>query len=232
MTLTRSRRRPADLDHRTRVGRERRARTRQRILAAALRVFAERGPDAPVIDEFIRAAGVARGTFYNYFGTTEELFVATSKWLEDELMRTIEAGLQGLADPLERLATGVRLWLQYSRRDPVFCAFIVRSRLRGTLVERTVADDIRNGRRSGGFAVASVEIGRDLLVGTVREAMARMMGGRVPRGYADEIARAILRGLGADESTTARLLALPLPEAHGLRPGARAAGTKEPSTPR
>ncbi len=50
-------------DHRTRVGKERSARTERRILEAALEVFADRGPDAPAIDDFVQAAGVARGTF-------------------------------------------------------------------------------------------------------------------------------------------------------------------------
>ena len=59
-----------DSDHRTRVGRQRRARTQARILEAAFEVFARKGPDAPVIDDFIQAAGVARGTFYNHFRTT------------------------------------------------------------------------------------------------------------------------------------------------------------------
>ena len=46
---------------------------RLRIIEAALRVFAEKGPDVAVIDDFIHAAGVARGTFYNHFRTTEDL---------------------------------------------------------------------------------------------------------------------------------------------------------------
>ena len=51
---------PAAVDHRTRVGRERRARTQARILETALGVFAVKGPSTPVIDDFIKAAGVAR----------------------------------------------------------------------------------------------------------------------------------------------------------------------------
>ena len=62
-----------DTDHRTRVGRERRERTQARIIEAALRVFAEKGPDAPIIDDFIKAAGVARGTFYNYFPSKDAI---------------------------------------------------------------------------------------------------------------------------------------------------------------
>jgi AcrR family transcriptional regulator len=149
-------------DHRAQVGRERRARTRQRIVEAALGVIAERGPDAPVIEDFIRAAGVARGTFYNHFKTTDELLTATSSWLEDALIDGIESVIGGFDDPVRRVATGMRLWLHLSRRDPVFCAFVVRSRFRGAAVERTLALDLGAGLRSGRMVAPSMELARDV----------------------------------------------------------------------
>jgi AcrR family transcriptional regulator len=57
---------------RAEIGRERRARMRGRLLEAAARVMADQGSDSATIDTFIRAAGVARGTFYNHFKTREE----------------------------------------------------------------------------------------------------------------------------------------------------------------
>ena len=201
----------ATVDHRIRVGEQRRARTRARIFATALPVFAEKGPDAPVIDDFIKAAGIARGTFYNHFKTTDELLVATSKWLEDELMRSIEIEIAGLTDPVQRLATGVRLWLQRSRTDTVLCAFIVRNRLRGSLVEQTLAGDLRAGNREGQFSIPNVPAARDLVIGTIREAMSRMLDARVPRAYTDDVTRLILRGLGLDAEAIEPLLATPLP---------------------
>lgn len=205
-------------DHRTRVGRERRARTRQRIVEAALRVIAEKGPDAPVIDDFIRAGGVARGTFYNHFTTTEELLTATSRWLEDSLIRNIEAAMGDLDDPLQRLATGARLWLHLSRRDPVFCAFVVRSRFRGGSVERQLGLDLGAGLRSGRLAAPSVELARDLLVGTIREAQARMVSARVPVTYPDQVVRLVLRALRVDEHTIDALLAAPVPSIAAAAP--------------
>ena len=212
MAAKRSPARTPVVGHRTRVGRERRARTQARIVAAALRVFAEKGPDAPVIDDFIRAAGVSRGTFYNHFASTEELFTATSRALEDELMRSIEAEIRRFEDPVERLATGVRLWLRRSQQDPAWCAFIVRSRTRGLLVERRVSADLRDGLRAGAFSFPSLEVARDLLIGTILEAMRRNMRGRLPKRYPDDVARVVLRGLGLDEHSIAQALSLPVPE--------------------
>src|SRR5271165_6027842 len=102
MTTPKARRK----DHRTRVGKERSARTETRILEAALRVFADMGPDAPKIDDFVLAAGISRGTFYNYFESVEELLAATAEWTTRELIEAIEAALEPLEGPALRLGIG------------------------------------------------------------------------------------------------------------------------------
>ncbi|MBL8224423.1 MAG: TetR/AcrR family transcriptional regulator [Chromatiales bacterium] len=216
-------------DHRTRVGQQRRERTRARILAAALEVFAERGTEAPVIDDFIRAAGIARGTFYTYFRTTAELLVAASADLEDRLMVAIEAALAGRTDPVERLATGTRLWLRRARDDRVLCGFVIRSQLRGRLVEETLVKDLRAGHRRGAFRIGTVAVARDLVVGTIREAMARMLAGPVPRAYPDQVAAAILQGLGTGGRDIRRLLAMPVPVLTGEGSAATAKGPSSPA---
>ena len=208
---------------------ERRARTQSRIVAAALRVFAEKGPDTPVIDDFIREAGVARGTFYNYFTRTEQLLLAVARSLEDDLMLSIESEMRDLQDPVVRLATGVRLWLGWARSDPVWCAFIVRSRFRGALVEQQLNADLKNGRKAGAFSFPSVEVARDLVVGTILEAMSRIMTTPVSKTYSDGVARTILSGLSLDPARIDQLLRTPIPR---LRRPVQKVSVKEPSSPR
>lgn len=50
--------------------------TRQRILDAGLDAFTRRGFDRCTIDEIASAAGVGKGTIYNYFRTKEDLVVS------------------------------------------------------------------------------------------------------------------------------------------------------------
>lgn len=199
------------VDHRARVGRERRARTQSRILAAALQVYAKRGPDAPVIDDFIRAAGVARGTFYNHFKSTSELFEATAKWLEDDMMVSIETEIGRTRDPLERLTNGVRLWLLRASSDAAWCSFVVRNRRRSAFVEKQLTGDLRGGRRKGVFTFPSIDVARDMTVGTILEAMSRMMQGRVPGTYVDDVTRIVLRGLGLSDASIEAALSRPVP---------------------
>lgn len=201
----------APADHRTRTGEARRARTHTRILEAAVGVFAAKGPDAPVIADFISAAGVARGTFYNYYSSVAELLQATTRWLEEDLMRSIEGEIAAFDDPVDRLMLGVRLWLHKAASDRVWCAFVARAVKHGDLVESTVRTDLRNGLARGGFAFGDVGAARDLLVGTLHEAMLRMATGRVPRGFPDDVARLVFRALGVPSRKAEAGLARPLP---------------------
>ena len=109
---------PGKGEHRTRVGAERRARMRRKLIEAALIVFAEKGVDASIIDHVIAAAGVSRGTFYNYFRSNTELLIATSEELANEIADLIEGSLDGAAPSVVSLATGLRLFLDVVRRFP------------------------------------------------------------------------------------------------------------------
>lgn len=195
-------------DHLSRVARERRQRTEARILESALAVFAEKGPDAPRIDDFIRAACIARGTFYNYYRSTEELLEATSHVLEDALIESINIELERLENPLERLATGIRLWLRKAQEDAVWCRFTVRVRRRAMGVERELGNDLRNAMRAGQIRTVDAQVARDLVVGTILEAMNRMINDTVPATYAQNVTQSILLGLGADRRR-AKTLAAP-----------------------
>jgi AcrR family transcriptional regulator len=66
------------------------ARTRERILDAARRLFTRSGYEQVSIDDVMASAGLTRGGFYNHFGTKADLFCAavdgyvrTTPWTED-----------------------------------------------------------------------------------------------------------------------------------------------------
>src|SRR5208337_296283 len=98
-------------DHRVRVAAERRARMRRKLVESALLVFAEKGVDAPVIEDVIEAADVSRGTFYNYFRTNGELLAAAIRELGNELVEHIEQRVKSIPSPAARVFTGLRLYM-------------------------------------------------------------------------------------------------------------------------
>ncbi|GLX67935.1 TetR/AcrR family transcriptional regulator [Paenibacillus glycanilyticus] len=52
---------------------EKKLETKNRILDAAMRLFAEQGFEATTVAQITEAAGVAKGTFFNYFKTKEDV---------------------------------------------------------------------------------------------------------------------------------------------------------------
>jgi AcrR family transcriptional regulator len=70
-----------------RISKAAKAEHRQRLLAAAAAEFAEKGLDAARIDDISVAAGLAKGTIYNYFDSKVDVFRAV---VEEWAQRTIE----------------------------------------------------------------------------------------------------------------------------------------------
>lgn len=66
-----------------------RERTRQSIINAAITIIAEKGLPGTSIDELMAHTGMARGTFYNYFQTREELLTSTIEQMRDKFHEAV-----------------------------------------------------------------------------------------------------------------------------------------------
>lgn len=197
-------------DHRTIIGRRRRANTETKIIHAAVRVFAEQGPDAPVIEDFIRAAGIGRGTFYRYFKSVDELLRATSELLGEELVESIEKDLQHLKDPALRFGMGLRLWMRWAHSNPSWCLFIAKI-WKSVTYERPLRD-IREGIRRKRFFAPDAYVAFDVISGAIRQTMFMIGEGNVGRSYGDGVVEMCLHALRVSPETMTEILSLPLPE--------------------
>lgn len=91
---------------------------RQQLLAAATTVFARRGYRAAGITDIVNAAGVARGTFYLYFESKAQVFLAIADDFYDRLELAIEQGgalpaSTGGADGRSLLQARFRRWFEF-----------------------------------------------------------------------------------------------------------------------
>ena len=79
-------------------------RTRERILEAALRLFAERGYEATTMRDVAREAGASLGLAYRYFGSKEEFALALYMRLAEESEGWAREGFVGgtVAERFER----------------------------------------------------------------------------------------------------------------------------------
>src|SRR3954466_2773458 len=85
--------------------------TRARLLRVSRDLFAKRGYADVGTEEVVRRAGVTRGALYHHFRDKQDLFRAVFEQTEAEIMQTIIARVEGLTDPMEELAVGVRAFL-------------------------------------------------------------------------------------------------------------------------
>ena len=90
--------------------------TKQAILDAAEEVFGESDFDGASIAEITRRAGVAQGTFYQYFPDKRSAFVELVQQLNHSLRRTIAEATVGLDDRLEIERAGFRAFFSYVQR--------------------------------------------------------------------------------------------------------------------
>jgi AcrR family transcriptional regulator len=197
------------------IGAERRARTRQKLIQAAARVVAELGENKATIDDFIKAAGVARGTFYNYYSTREELLddlwarVGRNPFIE------IQRATAALSDPAERLASEARLVFARAAIDPIW----------GWLLYATSADaqtmpaDLRSypkpdlliGKRAGRFRFDDLDSANDMVVATLRAALRAILHDGRSTEYPQNICILLLKAVGIGDHEARVIAAKPLP---------------------
>jgi TetR/AcrR family fatty acid metabolism transcriptional regulator len=92
---------------------------RERILGAAVRVFASRGFHATRVSDVASAAGVADGTIYLYFKSKDALLVSLFESHVERLLAFLEKELPRSASPSEKLKriVEVQLGLLEGERD-------------------------------------------------------------------------------------------------------------------
>ncbi len=207
---------PRSEDHRVRVGAQRREKTRLRLLASALGVFNDKGPDAAVIDDFIAAAGVSRGTFYNHFRTTGELLYALATAMSDEVLRSVDPLVVRLDDPVQRFSTGTRLYMQMALRYPLWGSFITRvgTRIaaRGQLIDVYLTRDLDLALQRKVLNVDSVRVARDIVLGTIFYGIETMLTEPTRDHHPEHLMRCVLVGLGLAPDRAQAIAFMPLPE--------------------
>jgi AcrR family transcriptional regulator len=183
---------------------EKRERTRSSLIESAYRVFARKETDAVTIDDIIAEAGVARGTFYNYFQTREDVLRAVAASLSDVMNQKIWAQYEAIADPAERMAIGLRQFLHQAMRDATWGWVIVRIGLVAAplseTIERGLMTDLEAGIRLKRFRVDSMQAAVDLVLGTALMAMRTILEGYTEPNYPEQITKLILKSLGVAEA--------------------------------
>lgn len=84
---------------------------RDRIVAAALRVFSERGYQRATIQDVVRDSGLSVGAIYTYFRSKDELFLECCDLMTGGGLDTLGTLLAGKETTAERLATAAVFYI-------------------------------------------------------------------------------------------------------------------------
>ncbi len=76
---------------------------KEQILAATRKLFKEKGYDGTTIADIVQAAGVAQGTFYLYFSSKRDAFLALSQQLDETAAGTVAGAFDPTLPFEERL---------------------------------------------------------------------------------------------------------------------------------
>jgi AcrR family transcriptional regulator len=93
---------------------ERTEATREALIAAARRLFTERGYENVGTEEVVRAAGVTRGALYHHFGDKASLLRAVYERVEAESTERVARVVLGseLHSPLDAMKAGIEAFLE------------------------------------------------------------------------------------------------------------------------
>ena len=184
-------------------------RRRDDLVGAAVRAFAAHGVSATSVDDIVRAAGVAKGTFYLYFKSREDIVTAVAERLVDGIGYEMDRALAATDRTAAQRIAGIAAAMAHVGEDAHERELVealhqpgnasVHDRLSGRIVGRlapavavVIADGIASGefgaqdpRRAAAFVLACFSALHDL-VGEPAD---------VPV-VVDQLNAFILRGLG------------------------------------
>jgi AcrR family transcriptional regulator len=195
----------------------RKARTRQALIDAAVRLIAEGRGERASIQEITETADVGFGSFYNHFESKDQLFQTASGEVLERWGQMIDGACAGISDPAEVFAVSLRISGRLGWTHPDIADFLTGAGLDLLDAPRGLAPralrDIKAGQAAGRFTIPSAEIALAAvaggLLGLLR--LRQRHPDRVEESAVDQLAEAVLRLLGVPAPEAARLAALPLP---------------------
>jgi AcrR family transcriptional regulator len=165
--------------------------------------MAERPIDAIAIDDIVRAAGVAKGSFFNHFDDKEAFAGAVASQVRGEIEDAVAQLNAGIDDPASRVARAVCLYVRSALRDPRRAGVLLRGSPQTshmtTPLNRGVVADISQGLLAGRFAVPTAEAGVLMVIGAAQVVVGRVIGEPSPSVAAavtQQLCSLLLRGLG------------------------------------
>jgi AcrR family transcriptional regulator len=205
---------------RAEIGREKSARTRAQLVAAANSLFARQAVESVTVDDVVREAGVAKGTFYVHFDGLDALTAAVAEELVRSFDDLLQAGRFSLGDPALRIAFGCRSFIDKALNNPRWASLVARmagATLKGgEIIPHRLFEDLQHFSKGLPGDGASAELNLEIVVGIMLQLMRALGEGRLSSLDREEAVSAILRAIGLNARQAKSVLAHLPPSADGV----------------
>lgn len=201
-----------NLSRRAEIGRERGAKTRAVLVSAATALIAERPIEALTVDEIVKEAGVAKGTFYVHFVDMNAMVVAIAEEFIDDIDRTLEPIQAVLEDPVARLALGCGFFIERAINDPAWGMVVGRMASAyawvGERPRKRLLEDLEQIYRNAPSNRRRVQpaVAFEVVVGILLQTLVALGQGRLQARQARMALEAILSSLGIDARRSSSVL--------------------------
>lgn len=185
------------------------ARTRGRLMDAAVSVFARTGYEAASVNEIAHAADVANGTFYLHFKSRDEIAGAVAFRIAADVTRQLDDAMAHIDRAVERTSFATRQFIELACSEPewgwaLFHAAWYMPDLRKQVVTYLRAD-LQRGVAQGVFKVKIDDFLVDMFASMVVTALFGRLRGEVGPEAGSKVAELQLRMLGVPASTAKRV---------------------------
>jgi AcrR family transcriptional regulator len=199
-----------NLERRAEIGQEKRARTRAQLVAAAATLFSSRGWASVTLDDLVREAGVAKGTFYVHFEDMHALTVAVADDLISSFDELIQPQRASTPEPLLRIAFGCDAFIEKALEDPAWASLVARmARSYPTVGETARArlrEDLQQVLKESPRSPFSVDLALEVALGVVLQVLAAIGQGRLSPDDRQPAVGAVLGAIGVGKRQAASAL--------------------------
>ncbi len=208
---------------------------KDRIMDAALRIFAEKTFQEATISEISREAGVSEATIYEYFGTKEDLLFAIPEKISNDTAKESHAVLPFIKDVEGRMRAIIYSYVHLYQNNPHYSALVLlqlmsNKRFRQTAAHEAIRrsahsllDIIREGIADGTFrSDADAYLIRSMLMGTIEHLFIHWHMQGMPKrekgimDILDPFLEIVLNGIRAKKEKQGLTLHLNLEDARAL----------------
>jgi AcrR family transcriptional regulator len=188
---------------------------REDLVDAAVRVFAEQGVVATSVDDIVRAAGVAKGTYYLYFESRDAIVTAVAERLVGSVAAAMTASLEARDRPAADRIRGVARAMTTVGAGPSDRELIelihepanlaIHDRLTGAITTRVAAEMaavIEDGIAAGEFPDQDPRVAASFVLATFGAVHDMVTSPDELEPVLEALNRFVLRGLGLREAAS------------------------------